>query len=66
MKYSNFSLYRCKSETQQNLMQHVNLICVFLCPLQWPRGLFFSHGVRLSPLGTAATVWPTVRVPDDR
>jgi hypothetical protein len=26
----------------------------------------FSHGVRLSPLGTAATVWPIVPVPDDR
>jgi hypothetical protein len=28
---------------------------------------FFSWGrVRLSPLGTSATDWPTVSVPDDR
>jgi hypothetical protein len=27
---------------------------------------YFSHGVRLSPLGTAATVWPIVPAPDDR
>jgi hypothetical protein len=27
--------------------------------------VFFSHGVRLSPLATAATVWPTVPAPDD-
>jgi hypothetical protein len=27
---------------------------------------YFSHGVRLSPLGSAATVWPTVPAPDDR
>jgi hypothetical protein len=26
---------------------------------------FFSHGLRLSPLGTAATVWPNVPAPDD-
>jgi hypothetical protein len=26
---------------------------------------YFSHGVRLSPLGTAATVWPIVPAPDD-
>jgi hypothetical protein len=25
----------------------------------------FPHGVRLSPLGTAATVWPIVPAPDD-
>jgi hypothetical protein len=25
-----------------------------------------SHGVRLSPLGTAATVWPIVQAPNDR
>jgi hypothetical protein len=25
----------------------------------------FSHGVRLSPLGTAATIWPIVPTPDD-
>jgi hypothetical protein len=28
--------------------------------------IFFSHGVRMSPLCTAATVWPILRVPDDR
>jgi hypothetical protein len=28
--------------------------------------IYFSHGVRLSPLGTAATVWPIVPAPDDR
>jgi hypothetical protein len=27
--------------------------------------IFSSHGVRLSPLGTAATVWPIVPAPDD-
>jgi hypothetical protein len=27
--------------------------------------LLFSHGVRLSPLGTAATVWPIVPATDD-
>jgi hypothetical protein len=27
---------------------------------------YFSHGVRLIPLGTAATVWPMVPAPDDR
>jgi hypothetical protein len=27
---------------------------------------FFSHGVRLSTLGTAATVWPIVSAPHDR
>jgi hypothetical protein len=27
---------------------------------------FLSHGVRLSPLGTSAIVWPTVPAPDDR
>jgi hypothetical protein len=34
-------------------------ICIFL---------FFVilSGVRLSPLGTAATVWPIVATPDDR
>jgi hypothetical protein len=26
----------------------------------------FPHGVRLGPLGTAATVWPIVPAPDDR
>jgi hypothetical protein len=26
---------------------------------------YFSHGVRLSPLGTAVTVWPIVPDPDD-
>jgi hypothetical protein len=26
----------------------------------------FSHEVRLSPLGTAVTVWPIVPAPDDR
>jgi hypothetical protein len=36
-------------------------------PSRWtPRFLFFfSHGVRLSPLVTAATVWPLVPAPDD-
>jgi hypothetical protein len=28
--------------------------------------LLFSHGVWLSPLDTAATVWPIVPAPDDR
>jgi hypothetical protein len=28
--------------------------------------IFFFHGVRPSPLGTAATVWSTVSAPDDR
>jgi hypothetical protein len=28
--------------------------------------IMYSHGVRLSPLGTAATVWPIVSAPDDR
>jgi hypothetical protein len=28
--------------------------------------IFFSHGVRLSPLHTAATIWPIVPGPDDR
>jgi hypothetical protein len=27
--------------------------------------LLFSHGMRLSPFGIAATVWPTVPAPDD-
>jgi hypothetical protein len=27
--------------------------------------IFFSHGVRLIPLGTAATVWPIAPAPDD-
>jgi hypothetical protein len=31
-----------------------------------PLLLLFSHGVRLSPLGIAATVWPFVPAPDDR
>jgi hypothetical protein len=26
---------------------------------------YFSHGVRLSPLGTETTVWPIVPAPDD-
>jgi hypothetical protein len=26
---------------------------------------YFSHRVRLSPLGTAAAIWPTVPAPDD-
>jgi hypothetical protein len=26
----------------------------------------FSHGVRLSPVSPAATVWPIVPAPDDR
>jgi hypothetical protein len=26
----------------------------------------FSHGVRLSPLGIAATVWPIIPTPDNR
>jgi hypothetical protein len=29
-------------------------------------GTFYFHGVRLSPLGTTATVWPIVAAPDDR
>jgi hypothetical protein len=34
---------------------------------QWPHGLlFFSHGARLSPHGTAPTVWPIVPAPGDR
>jgi hypothetical protein len=28
--------------------------------------ILFSHGVRLSPLGTAATVWSIICAPDDR
>jgi hypothetical protein len=28
--------------------------------------IMYSHGVRLSPLDTAATVWPIVPTPDDR
>jgi hypothetical protein len=28
--------------------------------------LLFSHEMKLSPLGTAATDWPIVPVPDDR
>jgi hypothetical protein len=27
---------------------------------------YYSRGVRLCPLGTAATVWPIVPAPDDR
>jgi hypothetical protein len=27
---------------------------------------YFSPGVRLSPFGTAATIWPIVPAPDDR
>jgi hypothetical protein len=27
--------------------------------------LLFSHGARLSPLGTAPTIWLTVPIPDD-
>jgi hypothetical protein len=27
--------------------------------------IIFSHGVRLSPLGTAGTLWPIVPAPDD-
>jgi hypothetical protein len=30
-----------------------------------PLLFFFSHGLRLSPLGTAATVWPIVPAPDE-
>jgi hypothetical protein len=30
-----------------------------------PIFFLFSHEVRLSPLGTAATVWPIVPAPDD-
>jgi hypothetical protein len=33
---------------------------------QGPMELFFSHGVKTSPLGTAATVWPIVPAPGDR
>jgi hypothetical protein len=29
------------------------------------RFFYFSYGVRLSPLGTAATVWPIIPAPDD-
>jgi hypothetical protein len=34
----------------------------------WKMSIFFifSHGVRLSPLGTAAIVWPIAPAPDDR
>jgi hypothetical protein len=28
--------------------------------------VYFSHGMTLSPLGTAATVWSIVPAPDDR
>jgi hypothetical protein len=28
--------------------------------------LVFWSGVRMSPLGTSATDWPTISVPDDR
>jgi hypothetical protein len=28
--------------------------------------IIIIHGMRLSPLGTAATVWPIVPTPDDR
>jgi hypothetical protein len=27
--------------------------------------VFFSHGVRLSPIGTAVSVWPAVPAPDN-
>jgi hypothetical protein len=27
--------------------------------------LYFSHGMRLDPFGTAATVWPIVPAPDN-
>jgi hypothetical protein len=41
------------------LMPHFSKLLLWLCTL-------FSHVVRLSPLGTAATVLPTVPAPDDR
>jgi hypothetical protein len=36
------------------------------CVVQFIFFPYFSHGVRLSPFGTAATVWPTVPVLDGR
>lgn len=47
---------------------HLPTCCVFISsPLQKSSyEPVFSHGVRVSPLGTAATVWPTVPAPDDR
>jgi hypothetical protein len=39
---------------------------LFFALAEIKHNLFFSHGVRLSPLGTAATVWPIVPDPDDR
>jgi hypothetical protein len=35
-------------------------------PISSILGLVFLGGVRLSQLGTSATVWPVVPVPDDR
>jgi hypothetical protein len=33
--------------------------------IRWSLFFYFSHGVRLSPLCTAATVWSVVSTTDD-
>jgi hypothetical protein len=39
---------------------------ILLCLINYLFYLYFSHVVRLSPLGTAAIVWPIVPAPDVR
>jgi hypothetical protein len=43
---------------------HALSVSYFLALSFWLH-TYIPHGVRLSPLGTAATVWPVVPTPDD-
>jgi hypothetical protein len=55
------SRIRLYGSARVDIVEHTNCVwrVIFLFFL-------FSHGLRLSPLGTAATVWPIAPAPDDR
>jgi hypothetical protein len=61
---SGLSLNQEKNDTAQKecihdtVLRHVGIISIIF--------FYFSHGVRLSPLDTAATVWPILPAPDAR
>jgi hypothetical protein len=48
--------FECNNNKAENVLTYLLLLLLLL----------LSRGVRLSPLGTVATVWPTVPAPDGR
>jgi hypothetical protein len=59
-KHSGFDFKRIRTSNQRSTQMQSYMLDYFF--------IFFynSHGVRLGPLGTAATVWPIIPAPDNR